>query len=63
MPGKPACDWLAVEEAAVTGLPTGAVATFSKPSINVGETSTLSITTTNVAVGTFNLTLTGTADI
>jgi parallel beta-helix repeat protein len=48
---------------AALNLPTGAVATFSKISINVTETSTLSITTTAVALGTFSLTLEGTAAI
>lgn len=48
---------------AALNLPTGAVATFSKTSINVTETSTLSITTTAVALGTFSLTLEGTATV
>jgi hypothetical protein len=39
------------------------VATFSKISINVTETSTLSITTAAVSLGTFSLILEGTATI
>jgi hypothetical protein len=39
---------------AVKNLPLGAVATFSKTSISLGETSTLSITTARVSIGTYS---------
>lgn len=48
---------------AVLNLPAGAVGTFDKPSINVTETSTLSITTANVALGTFTPSVEGTANL
>lgn len=44
-------------------LPTGAVGTFDKPSINVGETSRLSITTSGVAVGSYSPSIEGTANL
>ena len=39
---------------AVKNLPLGAVATFSKTSISLGEISTLSITTAKVGIGTYS---------
>ena len=48
---------------AVLNLPTGAVATFDKTSINVTETAVLSITTSSVALGTFSLSVEGTANL
>jgi hypothetical protein len=48
---------------AVLNLPTGAVATFDKTSINVTETAALSITTGSVALGTFSLSVEGTANL
>jgi hypothetical protein len=48
---------------AVLNLPTGAVATFDKTSINVTETAILSITTVSVALGTFSLSVEGTANL
>jgi hypothetical protein len=48
---------------AVLNLPAGAVATFDKTSINVTETAVLSITTAAVALGTFSLSVEGTANL
>jgi hypothetical protein len=48
---------------AVLNLPTGAVASFDKPSINVSEKSVLSIATAGAALGTFALSLEGTANV
>jgi hypothetical protein len=48
---------------AVLNLPTGAVATFDKTSINVTETAILSIATVNVSLGTFSLSVEGTANL
>jgi len=48
---------------AVLGLPVGAVGTFDKTSINVGETSVLSITTSSVAIGSYSPSIEATANI
>ncbi len=41
----------------VAGLPTGAAATFTPPSINSGDTSVLKIATGNASAGTYSLTV------
>lgn len=47
---------------AVSGLPTGATASFNPTSITTSGTSTLTVTTTNTtAIGTYTLTITGTS--
>jgi hypothetical protein len=48
---------------AALNLPAGAVATFDKPSINLGETAALSITTAGVALGTYSPSVEGIANI
>ena len=49
---------------AVLGLPVGVSASFSKPSVNVGEVSVLTLTVdAGAALGTYPLELEGTATI
>jgi hypothetical protein len=48
---------------AVKNLPSGAIGTFDKTSINVGETAVLSIATSGVAVGSYSPSVEGTANL